>query len=698
MPIERTIDHDTRIVTTRCTGRMTSDDIQVEQRMFWAQDWVAGYGELFDMRDADVSALVAERSRYAGVVSSNEATDLVPVAMLHDGTDEAQLALADRYMAGRRAMSQQPTCEQFDDPQAARAWLLSRLRERAGATDSSVSDPSGQDLGTVLDRAETTEEAMRASVAATRSILNSAHDAVLGVDVEGRCMFANRRLHELLGAEVGSLVGRPVHDTLHRLMVGVDEMFGGSDCKFCAPPPESGVAHFYNEVIRAAGDTYRDVDYESFAIETGAPYAGSIVTLSDITDRRVIERRYATLVATLPVGIFTTDRAGDVQFANDRFFELLGRPEPDVVGAPVTGFVPGGDADLVQRTFEHALDGGRSFAIEHRIQQPTGETRWVLCTGDVDRNRRGDPVGINGVYADIDDLKSAQDELRQLNETLETRIDARTAELREANDELERSMERLRQTQGALIEGEKMAALGALVAGLAHEINTPIGVSTGAASHLALALTEYERASGRGDVTGESTAKLRETMVESADLVVSNLARASELIQRLKRVSVDKSYQNERLFSLRRNIEDTIGILRRQLEAADVVVEVRCADDLQVFGDPGVYAQMHTIVVTNALEHAFGDRDGGTIRIEVAAGDDAIELVYRDDGVGVDDDTRRQLFEPFFTTTLHSGGTGLGLHLLYLLVTTTLRGQVVAENEGGLTLRVSIPLKRSPDA
>lgn len=696
MPIERTIDHDNRIVTTRCVGRMTSDDIQVDQRMFWAQDWVAGYGELFDMRGADVSALVADRSRYAAVVASDEVTDLVPVAMLHDGSDEAQRALSDRYVAGRRAMSSDPACEEFDDVRAAQAWLRSRLHGRGadgGGGDTPAITPE-KDLRAFLDRAETSEEAMRASVAATRSILNSAHDAVLGVDVEGRCMFANRRLHELLGADIGSLVGRPVHDTLHRHLVGVNDVDAGagSDCKFCATPPESGVANFYNEVIRTAGDTFRDIDYESFTIETGAPHSGTIVTLTDITERRVIERRYATLVATLPVGIFTTDASGTVRFANDRFFELLGRREAHVVGAPVVGFVSSEDADLVRRTFDQASVGGKPFAIEHRIELPTGDLRWVLCTGDVDRNRRGDPVGVNGIYADISDLKSTQDELRRLNETLEARIEVRTAELREANDELEASMERLRQTQGALIEREKMAALGALVAGLAHEINTPIGVSVGAASHLAAILAAYDRADGRGETTGKSTAKLRETMGESADLIVSNLARASDLIQRLKRVSVDRAYQDERRFSLCRNIDDTVGILRRQLDDAHVVVDVQCDDDLEIFGDPGVYAQMHTIIVTNALEHAFPDRDGGTIQIEASAGDDVIELVYRDDGVGVDDETRRQLFEPFFTTTRHSGGTGLGLHLLYLLVTTILHGEVKAENNDGLVLTVSVPM------
>ncbi len=126
MPIQRVIDHDSRIVTTRCEGVMTDTDIQVTQRTFWAQDWAAAYAELFDMRAADFSGIVGERSsRYAAVVASDKTANLVPVAMVFDPQNEAQTVIATRYVANRNAMSDEAACAAFEDTAAAEQWLRS---------------------------------------------------------------------------------------------------------------------------------------------------------------------------------------------------------------------------------------------------------------------------------------------------------------------------------------------------------------------------------------------------------------------------------------------------------------------------------------------------------------------------------------------------------------------------------------------
>lgn len=127
MPIQRSIDQQTRIVTTQCLGRMTDMDVHVDQRAFWTQDWVSGYGELFDMREADFSGLTGERSRYAPVVASNTTAAAVPVALLHDAADAAQVNLARRYVEGRLAQGGQPTCRAFTEAEAATAWLSEQL-------------------------------------------------------------------------------------------------------------------------------------------------------------------------------------------------------------------------------------------------------------------------------------------------------------------------------------------------------------------------------------------------------------------------------------------------------------------------------------------------------------------------------------------------------------------------------------------
>ena len=327
----------------------------------------------------------------------------------------------------------------------------------------------------------------------------------------------------------------------------------------------------------------------------------------------------------------------------------------------------------------------------------------MLSSGDVDRDRAGEIVGINGIYTNVSELKLAQAQLQELNTTLESRIQQRTTELSAANEELRESMRQLQQTQTALIESEKMAALGNMVAGLAHEINTPIGISKGAASHLAAVVADYQARLQAPDETQEETLRLAHTLTESADLIQSNLTRAAQLVARFKRVSVDQSYADERRFKLLENINDVVAGFSRELAAHQVTVDVHCDDQLEIWGDPGCYSQMHTIVLNNALDHAFPDASAGaerTVTIEAATEAAGLKIVYRDNGSGVSDEVRRRLFEPFFTTRRHRGGTGLGLHILYLLVTKTLGGRVTCEGKrgSGLELRIELPLRTLPNA
>ena len=188
---------------------------------------------------------------------------------------------------------------------------------------------------------------------------------------------------------------------------------------------------------------------------------------------------------------------------------------------------------------------------------------------------------------------------------------------------------------------------------------------------------------------------------ESSDLIDANLARAADLISRFKRVSVDQSYQEERNFNLRENIFDTVSNLKRQLDNLGVTLEVRCDEALQVFGDPGCYAQMHTIAVSNALLHAFDEEDGledRVLLIAVETDANRLRIVYQDNGKGLAEAERERVFDPFYTTGRNRGGTGLGLHVFFLLVSRRLDGSVSCNDVDphGFALRAEIPLRRPP--
>ena len=549
------------------------------------------------------------------------------------------------------------------------------------------------DIRRLIDGAVATEEAIRASTTATQSILNSSQDAVLGIGPDGECLFANSRCHELVGVPVGTLIGTSVHDAIHARILGVADPDG---CRFCSARTATDFQNFYNEALQSADGTVLDIDYHSFPVKSDAHSFSWVVTMTDISERRAIERRYESLVATLPVGIYNLDPAGRLVYANGRFFELVGVPREELLGEPLTRILHPDDAPAAEKTLAETMERGEPFLIEHRLRRADGRALWVLSSGNAHRDRAGEIVGVNGIYTDISDRKLAQAELEELNATLESRIEERTAELRFANTELRESMVQLQRTQEALIESEKMAALGNLVAGLAHEINTPIGISKGAASHLAAAVADFQAHVQESSADGDRVGKLGRVLTESADLIQSNLSRAANLIARFKRVSVDQSFADERHFSLLENINDAVASFSRELADADVTVDVQCDGQLQIWGDPGCYTQMHAIVLRNALDHAFSALSAGgdrSVGIEVRSREAALTIIYRDNGRGVTDEVRRHLFEPFFTTRRHNGGTGLGLHILYLLVTKTLGGRVSCEDAGqGMLLRVELPI------
>ncbi len=540
-----------------------------------------------------------------------------------------------------------------------------------------------------------TQSAMRASSQATRNILNSTQNAVFGVDGNGRCLFANSRCHEMLGASLGSLIGESVHERIHSRILGVEDQ---ARCRFCQLDNTERHQDFYNEVIVTADEGHRDIDYQCFLLQSEDQQTMRVVTMLDVTERRSLERQYESLVATVPVGIFSLDRERRLLFGNDRFFEMVGAPRHELLGQKLSAFVHPDDLEDVRSSYHAAFEAGEPYALEHRLRKADGSLLWVLSNGDFRRDSLGEVLGVNGIFTDIDELKSAQAELENLNLTLEARVEERTEALARANEELRASIDQLQQTQDVLIEKEKMASLGGMVAGVAHEINTPIGVSRGAASHLSETLAAYENKLPHD----AELDRFRRVLKESSDLIDANLARAADLISRFKRLSVDQSHKDDRQFNLRANILDAAASFGRQLSTRSIDLEVHCDEDLKIYGDPGCYSQLHAIAFTNALEHAYDEDESvsGKIDVEVDLDGDTLNITYRDDGQGIGEEGMAHVFEPFFTTRRYQGGTGLGLHIFYLLVSRRLGGRATCHQvqPHGFALQASIPLNESSGA
>jgi signal transduction histidine kinase len=268
-------------------------------------------------------------------------------------------------------------------------------------------------------------------------------------------------------------------------------------------------------------------------------------------------------------------------------------------------------------------------------------------------------------------------------------------ELRTAKEKAESALLELNTAQQNLIDAERLAALGGLVAGVAHEVNNPIGISLTVASSFARRSEIFEtELRSNGALRRSQLEEFVRTSRDAAQQLVANLHRAAELIQSFKQVAVDRSHAERRQFNLSEATDQIIASLRPVLKRAPIGLSVDVPEGLIIDGYPGSYGQILTNLFLNAVNHAFPDRRSGTISISARArGQDDIEINFTDDGAGMTPDVQRQAFDPFFTTRRNEGGTGLGLHIVYNLVTQQLGGRMMLESRlgQGTTFRIIMP-------
>jgi signal transduction histidine kinase len=269
--------------------------------------------------------------------------------------------------------------------------------------------------------------------------------------------------------------------------------------------------------------------------------------------------------------------------------------------------------------------------------------------------------------------------------------------LHENHRELERTLEHLRVAQQELIRREKLASLGALVAGIAHEINTPIGIAITAASYLRDQVSAVGQARANGSLTAGQLGAFEGAATEGCTMVLRNLQRADELVRSFKQVAVDQSSDQRRDIALRAYLDEILMSLHPRLKRTRHRVVVQCADEIRLDAFPAAIYQTIANLVMNSLVHGFEHVEAGEIRI-VAEADpadpDGVRLVYSDDGCGMSAEVLAHIFDPFFTTRRGRGGTGLGMHIVYNLVTEVLQGRIAVQSAPGAGTRVEIIVPR----
>ncbi|GAK51450.1 putative adenylate/guanylate cyclase [Candidatus Moduliflexus flocculans] len=291
-----------------------------------------------------------------------------------------------------------------------------------------------------------------------------------------------------------------------------------------------------------------------------------------------------------------------------------------------------------------------------------------------------------GLQAEVVERRQAEEALRRLNEELEDRVSARTADL-------QASLETLKQTQQQLVQSEKIAALGELVAGMAHEINTPLGVCITAASHLQDRSRDLESHYTQGQMRRSEIERFWQISQQSLDMLMTNLTQMSRQIQTFKQVAVNETHVEQRRFVVREMLENALFSIKNDLTAANHRLTISGGESVVMESYPGAFSHVMNSLVMNSLTHAYPSKQTpGELRIEIAEAEDSIMVRYADDGCGISPEHLSRLFQPFFTTS-RGTNTGLGLHIVYNLVTHKMRGNIRCESEvgKGATFIIELP-------
>lgn len=294
------------------------------------------------------------------------------------------------------------------------------------------------------------------------------------------------------------------------------------------------------------------------------------------------------------------------------------------------------------------------------------------------------------------DLQQQKYELERQKSALTEEVDLRKQTeqaLLSKQTQLQNSLDELSFAQEQLVGSEKMAVLGGLVAGITHEINTPIGIGVTATSFLQERLTEIETAYKNKTLSSAALEGFINDAAQSVQLLSHNLERASDLITSFKQIAVDQASEALRTINFKDYINEVIRSLHPQIKKTTHSIVLHCPDDLIINLPAGVISQIFTNLIMNSLLHGFENINSGQITIEVNIVEDDLIINYQDNGIGLKPAQLKHLFDPFFTTKRDQGGSGLGAHIIFNLVKQTLNGKIEASSEPnqGLHYRISFP-------
>lgn len=291
------------------------------------------------------------------------------------------------------------------------------------------------------------------------------------------------------------------------------------------------------------------------------------------------------------------------------------------------------------------------------------------------------------------DFLNREDEMGSLSRSFQVIIDAFRNENIILEQKIAEKNEELQRQYTFILEAEKAASLGHLVAGVAHEINTPVGVSLSTASYLKKVNDEQRLRLAEGSMSKENLKELMSVIDESTRLLGTNLERAADLVKSFKQLAVDQSSGLNESFELKDNIDSVILSLLHEYKHMPVKIQNRCPENVYLHTFPGALSQIVTNLIINSLHHGLKNCTDGLIEIDVRPEPDRVVLIYRDNGSGISEENLKKIYEPFFTTNRQNGNSGLGMHIVMSLVTQKLKGNIQCESQEGkgVTFTLNFP-------